>query len=104
MPPGDRLTPADDLAVQFGADDLAAIIYIDHYGNAWTGLRASAVAPTRPLLVADQVLPHAPVFGAVPVGAAFWYENSSGLVEIAVNRGSAALALGLQIGNPVALR
>jgi S-adenosylmethionine hydrolase len=47
-------------------------------------------------------LPYAGVFGEVPPGAAFWYENSSGLVEIAVNRGSAADRLGLAVGMAVA--
>jgi S-adenosylmethionine hydrolase len=31
----------------------------------------------------------------------FWYENSNGLVEIAVNQGRADLDLGLAIGSPV---
>ena len=29
-------------------DDLAEIVYIDHYGNAMTGMRGEAVAPRRP--------------------------------------------------------
>lgn len=92
------------LDVRFGADDLLEVIYVDHYGNAWTGLRATAVAPARRLEVAGRELPHARVFGEAPPGAPFWYENSSGLVEIAVNRGHAARALGLEVGAPVALR
>jgi S-adenosylmethionine hydrolase len=35
-------------------------------------------------------------------GEALWYENSQGLVEIAVNCGSAAQLLGLKIGDGVA--
>ena len=94
---------AGALEVDLGAGDLAEVIYLDHYGNAWTGLRAAAVAPTRRLAVAGREFGHARVFGEAPSGAAFWYENSSGLVEIAVNRGSAARVLGLAIGTPVAL-
>jgi S-adenosylmethionine hydrolase len=94
----------DDLEVRLDAADLPEIIYVDHYGNAWTGLRASAAAPTRRLDAAGHVLPHARVFGEMPVGTPFWYENSSGLIEIAVNHGSAAQALGLGIGSPVTLR
>jgi hypothetical protein len=94
----------DRLDVRLGADDLLEVIYVDHYGNAWTGLRATAVARARRLEVGGRELPHAQVFDAVPPGAPFWYENSSGLVEIAVNRGSAARALGLELGTPVALR
>jgi S-adenosylmethionine hydrolase len=32
----------------------------------------------------------------------FWHSNANGLVEIATNRGSAAAALGLQVGDRVA--
>lgn len=94
----------DRLDVRLGADDLPEVIYVDHYGNAWTGLRATAVAPAQRLEVAGRELAHARVFAAAPPGAPFWYGNSSGLVEIAVNRGSAARALGLGIGSAVALR
>jgi S-adenosylmethionine hydrolase len=48
--------------------------------------------------VNGRVLLHARVFSAVPRGTAFWYENSLGLVEIAVNGASAASALGLKAG------
>ena len=40
-------------------------------------------------------------FGDRPPGAAFWYENSMGLAEIAVNQGRADCALGLASGIPV---
>jgi hypothetical protein len=43
----------------------------------------------------------APTFSAVPAGHAFWYVNSNGLAEIAVNDGRADTALGLRIGSPV---
>ena len=42
-------------------------------------------------------------FSAVPSGAAFWYVNSSGLAEIAVNGGRADRALGLAVGSEVAI-
>jgi hypothetical protein len=100
--PDDSVREASGLAIEFGAGDLPEVIYIDHYGNAWTGLRAAGVPPTRRLQVAGREVPHARVFGAVPAGAAFWYENSSGLVEVAVNRGSAAHELALAVGTPVA--
>jgi len=99
--PNDCVASADDLAVRLDGDDLSEIVYVDHYGNAWTGLRARGLPPGRALRAAGRELPHARVFAEVPPGAAFWYENSSGLVEIAVNRGSAAGALALAIGDPV---
>jgi S-adenosyl-L-methionine hydrolase (adenosine-forming) len=39
----------------------------------------------------------------VPTGEAFWYVNSNGLVEIAVNNGRADNALGLSIGCEIAV-
>ena len=77
-------------------DDLPAVIYIDQFGNAMTGLRAPTVSRTAGITVGDAALPHAETFGAVPPGAGF--------VEIAVNRGEAANVLGVRIGTPVALR
>ena len=78
-----------------------AVIYVDHYGNAMTGLRASAVAPGSTIAAADQTLSPARTFSDVAPGVAFWYANSLGLVEIAVNQGSAAECLGLAPGDPV---
>ncbi len=79
----------------------AAVIYIDGYGNAMTGLRAAGLGQGDRLAVGDFELAFAPTFAEVPAASAFWYANSLGLVEIAVNRGSAAAQLGLGIGTPV---
>jgi S-adenosyl-L-methionine hydrolase (adenosine-forming) len=79
-------------------DDLAAIVYLDHYGNGWTGLRASKVPKGAQIGVGGRRLGHARTYGDVPAGAAFWYENSSGLVEVAVNGGRAESALALSLG------
>ncbi len=84
-------------------DDLAEIIYVDHYGNAMTGLRARAVPQGARLAVNGHVVPQARIFAEAPPGAAFWYENSNGLVEIAVNLGRADQALGLSIGSAIAV-
>jgi S-adenosylmethionine hydrolase len=81
-------------------DDLAEIVYVDHYGNAMTGLRGSAIPTGATLILGDKTrIIHAATFSAVPEGSAFWYENSNGLVEIAVNRGRAADRLHLGIGS-----
>jgi S-adenosyl-L-methionine hydrolase (adenosine-forming) len=96
------LHPLDALAVDFGADDLGEIIYVDHYGNAMTGLRASNAPRETQLVAAGRRLSHARVFSEAREGVPFWYENSQGLVEIAVNRGRAASELGLEVGTPVA--
>ena len=84
-------------------DDLAEIVYVDHYGNAMTGLRAAMLPPGAKLGVAGRVLERARTFGDRPPGAAFWYENSNGLAEIAVNHGRADRELGLSIGAAVAI-
>lgn len=83
------------------AGPLAEIIHVDAYGNAWTGLPAGALDPAAVLMAGGRRLGAATTFGAVPAGGAFWYVNSSGLVEIAVNQGRADRVLGLAIGMPV---
>ena len=40
----DNVQEIPDLQVRLGPDDLAEIIYIDRYGNALTGLRATQVS------------------------------------------------------------
>jgi S-adenosylmethionine hydrolase len=84
-------------------DDLPEIVYIDHYGNAMTGLRAPLLPAGGRLAISGRVLRRAGTFAEVPTGEAFWYENANGLAEIAVNGGDAADALGLSIGSPVAI-
>lgn len=85
-------------------DDLGEIVYIDHYGNAMTGLRGSAMPERAALVLGDKTrVIHAATFSAVPQGQAFWYENSNGLVEIAVNRGRAADQLRLAVGSKLTI-
>ena len=91
------------LAVRFGADDLPEIIYVDHFGNLVTGLRAGAVAQGRTLVVGGRAISRARVYSEVKPGAVFWHENSLGLVEIAVHAGNAAAALGARIGQAVGI-
>jgi hypothetical protein len=78
--------------------DLAQVLYIDHYGNAVTGIRAESVGRDRRLGVGRHRLRYARVFGDVPRGRPFWYENSNGLAELAVREGSAARQLRLRAG------
>jgi S-adenosylmethionine hydrolase len=82
-------------------DDLGEIVYVDHFGNAMTGLRAAVLSPEAKLAAAGRVLARAGTFGDRPPGTAFWYENSNGLAEIAVNQGRADHALGLAVGSAV---
>lgn len=91
-----------DEAVRFPwPDDLAEIIYVDSYGNLVTGLRAASLKPESSIHIEskdERAISRAKTFSDVSPGAAFWYENSSGLVEIAVNGDHAAKCLGLSAG------
>jgi len=103
---GDKLAelarPADNRAAERGwPDDLAEIVYIDHYGNALTGLRGANVPPGARLVATGRSLAPAATFSAVPEGEPFWYVNSNGLAEIAVNCGRAAGVLGLAVGSAI---
>jgi S-adenosylmethionine hydrolase len=93
--------PAADVA--FGSEDAYAVIYVDRYGNACTGVRASRVRRDAIVHAAGARCAYAPVFGETKAGAPFWYENSLGLVEIAANRASAASLLGLRIGDAISI-
>lgn len=84
-------------------DDVNKIIYIDHYGNAITGIRAENLDVSASLLLGEMALTHAQIFSDVPLGQAFWYENANGLVEIAVNQGHAAEMLALNLGDSVTI-
>ena len=97
--PADKLSPTDSLKVEFDAGDLARVIYIDHYGNAWTGVRG--LMTDARVSAAGQQFRHSDSFGFVGKGEGFWFINSVGLLELAVNRGSAATAFGLKVGDPV---
>ena len=99
--PDSSVATTTGLAVSFGAEDFAEIVYIDHYGNAFTGIRAHGVSDARRLKANGREIAYARVFAEVGAGQAFWYGNSIDLVEIAVNRGNAARLLGLAVGQPV---
>lgn len=99
----DLLRPVAPLRFPAWPDNLAAVIYGDRYGNAITGLRAATMTEDAALRLGAMAIPHARTFSAVPAGQPFWYANSSGLVEIAVNGGSAMAQLGLVPGTPVAI-
>ena len=84
-------------------DDLAEIIYIDHFGNCMTGIRAGMLDTTKVIRVNGAAIAFAHTFSSVPNDAAFWYHNSQGLTEIAVNGGNAAEWLKLGVGTRLAL-
>ena len=100
-PPTGRRREADADRRADWPDDLPEVVYVDHFGNAMTGLRAATLPAEARLVAGHQVLERAITFGDRPPGTAFWYENSNGLAEIAVNLGRADRDLGLEIGSLV---
>jgi len=101
--PGQYLTEIREPEVRFDLADLPRILYLDHYGNAWTGLRGALLSENDTMTVKGHALIRRATFHEAAKGEAFWYVNSVGLVEIAVNRGSAAALLGLAVGDLVRL-
>jgi S-adenosylmethionine hydrolase len=87
-PPGRLRKDGSDRQAEW-PDDFSEVVYIDHFGNAMTGLRTAMVPPNARLAAAGRILEWARTFSDLPPGMAFWYENSNGLVEIAVNQGRA---------------
>lgn len=81
--------------------DLAEIIYLDHFGNAMSGLAGNRFDHTTKLHINNHIISYARVFAEAPQQTPFWYINSNGLIEIAVNQASAAQILELDIGTPV---
>ncbi len=82
---------------------LDEIIYIDQFGNCMTGIPKGQLSNEAILEVSGNLFKQAITFANVRQGQGFWYENSSGLVEIAVNQGSAAKLFGLEISDKVQL-
>lgn len=96
--PDNRLLENREVTV---ADDFYQVIYIDHYGNAMTGIQAETLSKQNKLIVDGHELNYAETFSLAGKGEAFWYINSNNLVEIAVNQGSAMEQLALQVGSTV---
>ncbi|MFA6164350.1 MAG: SAM-dependent chlorinase/fluorinase [Methylobacter sp.] len=94
----DLLQPVDKLDLSDWPQDLAEVIYFDYYGNAMTGLRYHQAYSGKILNINRFAIKQADTFSAVEEKQAFWYKNSSGLVEIAVNQGRAEQQLALKLG------
>jgi hypothetical protein len=98
--PGESLVPHSLVGCDW-PEELAEIIYIDAYGNAVSGLSGEGLSREQTLTVNGHRVAYAETFSAVATGQPFWYVNANGLVELAVNRGSATDKLGLRVGSPV---
>ena len=78
--------------------DLAEVIYLDSFGNAMTGLRGARINKDAALMINATRINYVRVFAEAEIAQPFWYVNSNGLVEIAMNQAEAARTLGLEIG------
>lgn len=101
--PASKLTATARLNVAFDAADMPRVIYVDHFGNAWTGIRGAGLPQHTRFIANSAIFQHSETFGFVGPGEGFWFVNSVGLVELAVNRGNAAQQYGLVVGSPVEL-
>jgi len=102
--PKSRLVPAPTGPFEAWPEDMAEIVYIDHYGNALSGLHADRVSPQRTVLQHNGArYRRAGTYAEVPPGEIFWYVNANGLVEMAANGCSAAQSAKIRVGDPVLL-
>lgn len=99
--PVDKLQDIPGLEVEFDKGDLERVIYIDHFGNAWTGIRGAGLPTGSRVTAKGGEFRHAESFGFVGKGEGFWFVNSVGLLELAINRGNVAEMLGLTLGDVV---
>lgn len=83
------------------ADDCHEIIYLDHYGNAVTGIFGASLSEECVIGLDNHRIAWARTFSSVPQGSVFWYVNANGLVELAANRARACDVLQLRIGMPL---
>ena len=80
------------------------VIYLDRFGNAITNicaetLRSFGESSLYVFLARKLLCPIAVLYQSVPPGQPAAVVGSSGFLEIAVNRGSAARDLGLRVGD-----
>lgn len=78
---------------------LYKVIYIDHFGNVITGVRASSVSTSDCFCINERRLGYARTFSEASTGTPFWYINSNNMVEFSVNQGRADQILESEIGN-----
>lgn len=84
------------------------IIYIDHFGNAFTNITSDAIKNYDPDSIYIFIENQKPIklfsfYKEVPPGNAIALLNSADYVEIAIHNGNAAQQFGLSVGSPVRL-
>ena len=100
-PPQPCALVAPPALVRNVANPAFRVILVDPYGNLMIGMGASALSRGARIGIGSETVGHAPRFEACPPGEGFWYANANGLLEIAVNRGSAARRFSAAVGTPV---
>jgi S-adenosylmethionine hydrolase len=84
------------------------VIYVDHFGNLITNIPATQVdRPPTQLFIAGEASPDflwTRFYADAKEGRLLVLTSSSGLIEVAVARGSAAARLKQRIGTPVIIR
>jgi S-adenosylmethionine hydrolase len=95
------LVPTETPDLSAHTENLQKIIYLDHYGNAITGIRYHHDLDGLQLRLKHHLIKQASTFSDVSPGELFWYKNSLGLVEIAANLKSAQSLLNIQLGECV---
>jgi S-adenosyl-L-methionine hydrolase (adenosine-forming) len=108
---GPTASPADPLPVPAPAREsgcvVGRVVLADRFGNLFTNIGADLVASCRQPTVEvrdGRLLPLFKTYGEVPAGKPFALVNAFGLLEIAINGGSAAAGLGLGEGAIIRLR
>jgi S-adenosylmethionine hydrolase len=105
---GEPLDPAQLVALELPQarveqDSIVAhVLTVDHYGNVALDvehdeLAASGLRLGREVAVNGRPALHAATFSDVPAGGLVLYEDGYGVLSVAVNRGSALHALGLEL-------
>lgn len=82
-------------------DELSEVIYLDSFSNAITGLTATDLPETTVLEVAGYQCQYTRTFAEAGPGRLFWYRNSNGLVEIAMNQAGASEKTGIRVGDTI---
>lgn len=81
-----------------------AVVHVDRFGNLITNLRVESAVPTGVVELAGAAIPTARTYGDVAPGQLLAVRGSSGWLEVACNRGSAADVLGARPGSVVTWR
>lgn len=84
--------------------ELEEIVYIDHFGNAISGIRAEAISKQSHVVVQQYDFTYARTFSDVSQGQSFWYINANGLVELAVNQGNACETYNVNLGDRIQIQ